>query len=301
MMTARVGTMYTISPQVIDGLYSSEADLWSVGVIAYMLLSSTQPFDATKRREMALLIKSGRYRPMNSKLWKEVTEDAKDFIRNTLVVDPRKRMTASEALEHRWILGSYSLRDSNTLISGDDLENPDDAMDSFERYKNTSKLKKLGLMVIAHQSTRQDILELRDAFKKYDTNRDGTLSFAEFKAGIEEIGTYQDDRIREIFDCIDVSHAGVITYTEFLAATMETHGHITEDRIAEAFHRLDCDDSGYISRQNLENIVGHEMTNSEFQEVISEADENGDGQISYQEFLQAFRITVMNHSTELAL
>lgn len=74
-----------------------------------------------------------------------------------------------------------------------------------------------------------------------------------------------------------------------MAATLEAHGSIEEDRIAEAFDRLDSDDSGFITRENLEGMLGCDLDNDEFNEIIASVDENGDGKISYAEFLSAFR------------
>jgi len=109
MMTEHVDTMYAISPQVLEGIYSSEADIWSVGVITYMLLSGTKPFDERTCKDMARQIHSGKYRPMNTRPWKHVPELAKDFIENTIEINPRIRMTAHEAREHLWICGNETM------------------------------------------------------------------------------------------------------------------------------------------------------------------------------------------------
>ena len=74
-----------------------------------------------------------------------------------------------------------------------------------------------------------------------------------------------------------------------MAATIEAHGHIGEDRIAEAFDRIDADDSGYISRQNLQDFLGDHCTKEQVDEMMGSADINKDGKISYDEFLCAFR------------
>ena len=70
-------------------------------------------------------------------------------------------------------------------------------------------------------------------------------------------------------------------YTEFIAATLEAQGHIEEERIAEAFDRLDSDDSGFISRQNLTEFLGHEATSQDIQDLINEIDKDGDGESKY--------------------
>jgi hypothetical protein len=79
--------------------------------------------------------------------------------------------------------------------------------------------------------------------------------------------------------------SGSIRYTEFLAATIEAQGAINEERLAEAFDRLDADDSGYISAANLKEMLGAEFEEDDIDAIIKEADKTDDGKISYAEFL----------------
>ena len=78
-------------------------------------------------------------------------------------------------------------------------------------------------------------------------------------------------------------------YTEFLAAALAAQSNIEEERIAEAFDRLDADDSGYISRQNLREFLGGDNSYSDVESIIRKADVDKDGKISWDEFLQLFR------------
>jgi hypothetical protein len=80
----------------------------------------------------------------------------------------------------------------------------------------------------------------------------------------------------------------VINYTEFLAAALETQGTIEEYRLAEAFDLMDVDDSGYISRDNLKQILGDHTDERYIDSLMAEADFFRDGRISYEEFLQVF-------------
>ena len=81
---------------------------------------------------------------------------------------------------------------------------------------------------------------------------------------------------------------------------MEAHGHIEERRIAEAFDRMDSDDSGYISKQNLRELLGKDYPKEYVDALVADADTDGDGRISYPEFLALFRKDTVARAGELA-
>lgn len=105
-LTAFAGSAFTVAPEVIQRQYSKEVDIWSVGVITYFLLTHQMPFNAHSNDEMFKRIQSGVfYYPKWAK--DGLSEDAKDFIERLLVVNPKKRMTARQALSHSWIRKSH--------------------------------------------------------------------------------------------------------------------------------------------------------------------------------------------------
>ena len=97
----------------------------------------------------------------------------------------------------------------------------------------------------AFEIASDEIGILRKVFQHYDTNHSGYLTFESFRDALEEAG-FTDENYREIFNAVDVDGSGRIRYTEFLASTIEAAGWISEERLAEAFDRLDHDDTGYV-------------------------------------------------------
>jgi Ca2+-binding EF-hand superfamily protein len=148
------------------------------------------------------------------------------------------------------------------------------------KYKNTSELKKVALNVIAHKSTTEEIVELRKAFDQYDTANNGIISYDEFKSALASLHLKEDD-FKSIFESVDVNKNGVIMYNEFLAATLEVKGRIEEERIAEAFERMDVDNDGYITRENLATLLGNGYSPQRAAALIKEADTNEDGKRAY--------------------
>jgi len=100
-----VGTPLYVAPEIIgEKNYEKECDCWSLGVIMYILLSGREPFYAKTLQEVYSKIKNGRY-DFTDECWEQVTEQAKDLIRNLLQTDPKKRFTCEQALKHPWFHG----------------------------------------------------------------------------------------------------------------------------------------------------------------------------------------------------
>ncbi|KAL9190501.1 hypothetical protein ACHAXT_000207 [Thalassiosira profunda] len=106
-LRSTVGTSYYMSPELLDGNYDRACDLWSVGVITYVMLSGRPPFNGSTDEVIFEKIKRGRYR-MEGPLWDDglISDAAKDFVKCLLDVDPMRRWTADMALEHEWLQGA---------------------------------------------------------------------------------------------------------------------------------------------------------------------------------------------------
>jgi len=281
-MREGVGTVYTMSPQVLEGNYNESADIWAVGVLAYMLLSSQMPFFGRKRRDILEKIMRCEY-DFVGRRWSTVSKQAKNFVSELLQFDPKSRPTAEEAKQCLWL--NMKLNSSVRTAT----ENEMDAIAiSIESYSSKRTLQKLALMVIAHKSTSEEIGFLRKVFKRYDTDKSGAISLDEFKQCLSKYG-FNEDYMEVLFVGTDLDGTGSIKYTEFLAATIEITGLVTEDRLAEAFDRLDSDDSGFISFKNLRDILGDDVPSEYVDQVLAEAAQTGQKKVSYQEFLAMWK------------
>ena len=156
-------------------------------------------------------------------------------------------------------------------------------------YAQTSELKKIAAVIVAHKSSVQEIIDMRRAFEKFDKSKDGVITVDEFKSAMELCDEYSDEEVNAMFDQLNVNHNGHIMYTEFIAATLEIKGRVEEKRLAEAFDHIDDDDSGYISKGDLRKLLGERATSEKIDKLIEEADTDGDGQISFDEFLVMYR------------
>jgi calcium-dependent protein kinase len=198
---------YTMAPEVLKGSYTNQADLWSVGVIAAMLLSSQMPFFGHKRSQLVEQIMQGKFE-LKGKRWKRVSRQAKSFVSALLVVDPSERATAEEALQYHWLNRYFNMTTRNINKSVEDgkveeldVNELDKVQGSLMRYAEYSKLRKVALMVVAHKSTSDEIGILRKAFQKYDKLHTGQVGYDQFKSAMCHAGMSDID-MKKIFDAV---------------------------------------------------------------------------------------------------
>jgi calcium-dependent protein kinase len=289
-----VGTVYTMSPELLTGDYTEKNDVWSVGVICFMLLSSSMPFYGRDRAHVIRRIITGKY-SFASRRWKQVSADAKEFVQSLLEIVPDKRPSASDAWKSPW-LQSFDEED----VCGDEDDDKGATMDriqaNIQAFAEYSKLKRLALMVIAHKSTDEEIGILKRMFARFDRHQHGDITLSDFKATLSDYYHYTDEELEHMFRGIDIDGTGKVYYTEFLAATVESNGSIDEEQLADAFDRLDSDSTGYITVSDLQAFLGPDIPAKYLDAMIDECDVNSDHKISYEEFL-----SLWNMETDLEL
>ncbi|CAL0333186.1 unnamed protein product [Lupinus luteus] len=277
-----VGSAYYVAPEVLRRNYGKEIDVWSAGVILYILLCGVPPFWAETEKGIFEAILEGNL-DLDSAPWPSISAGAKDLIRKMLNFDPKKRITASDALEHPWMKegGEASDRpiDNAVLIR-------------MKQFRAMNKMKKLALKVIAESLTDEEIKGLKQMFKNMDTDRSGTITFEELKSGLSRLGSKLSEyEIKQLMDAADVDNNGTIDYAEFITATMHRHKLDKEENLRKAFQYFDKDNSGYVTRDELrqaltEYKMGDEAT---IDEVIDDVDTDKDGKINYEEFVTMMR------------
>lgn len=275
----RYGTLYTMSPEAIEGCYAgSSTDLWSVGVIAYMLLSNEKPFLG---REVRQQIRTKEIK-LEGKVWDEVSNDAKDFVLRLLQRNPDARPTAKEALKHNFIQ-NRAQQLSKKPLNSDIAHN---LSGSMLHYGESSNLKKIALQVIATRSSSDEIFELRQLFREYDKSCDGSLSYSDFKDCLSRLN-FTDAELKAMFSQVEANHTGRILYSEFLACTLEAQGNISQHKVADAFSQFDRSSKGFIDKDDLRKVLPKTFADKDIDNIMTEVGAQVDGKISFDQFRNA--------------
>lgn len=276
-MSTKAGTPFYISPDVLHGSYDKSCDLWSAGVILYILLSGYPPFYGPTDSITLQKVREGSFSFARSE-WNTVSDGAKDLITKLLVLNPTERYTVEQALHHPWIVQTDEL--SELPLSLD--------IGSLRSFVETRKLQKTVMMYIASQCSDNEIIQLKQTFLRLDTNGDGTLTINELEAGLAEIPGLSQEEIRQIMTAMDSDQSGSVDYTEFVAALLDRTVYLSEEKLWSAFKMFDRDNSNTITAQELMAVLDRENLTSNsstfWDELVREADTNGDGVIDFEEF-----------------
>jgi len=284
VLQTRAGTPYYVAPQVLAGKYDHMCDLWSVGVIMYILLCGYPPFYGKNDQEVLSKVRKGKF-VFEDKDWGRASADSKHLIRMLLHPNPKERYTAQKALTHKWIQHTAPRAPADALRSNPAL------VDNLRNFRSQNKLKKAALQIIATQLDDAQLRGLRDAFTQLDSNGDGLLTMAELKNGLEKAGYHKTNSDLEmICDGVDTDGSGVIDYTEFLAAALDKRSYLSEQACWTAFKVFDLDGDGKISLDELRALLEDEATSEavgadRVAELLHEIDRNGDGEIDFKEFM----------------
>ena len=291
------GTLLFAAPEILPQFASVKGndlfsiDMWSIGAMTFQMVTGVPAFANRKAGETESIIRQNIYK-CSYAYPEDITVSAvcKDFISKLLVLDPKARMNAQEALAHPFI----SKPDENRRTIGYDPF----IKAGFQAYQKRSKLRKLVVFLLAKIMTEKETEKINDLFQSFDTDKSGVLEFTEVRQLLESIyGLSPKDAEYEAKQVIEHSpdHT-TMKLEDFYEFVISGSLSIDASRIRHAFNCIDKDASGTISQEELiktmEDLKGRRitrMTEENIIEVLKSVDVNGDGTISFEEFEKGIR------------
>ena len=282
-MNKFIGTSYYIAPEVLKEKYDEKCDVWSCGIILYILLCGYPPFNGNTNVEIFHAIQNQN--PIFAgEEWDDITSEAKELIKLMLRKNPNERWNADQCLKHKWF---KILDDSekNKNASRNFKQIQINAINHMAQFVNENRFKQAVLQFISTQfNIQKEEGDLRELFKSMDISGTGQLSKDEFCNKLMELyGELVGKNIAsDIFNNLDLDGSGKISYDEFLSAMINTKKVVTEERLEKAFKMFDKDNSGKLSVKEIKAVFGG--TEEQWKNVINEIDLNNDGEVDFAEF-----------------
>eukprot|EP00914_Ancora_sagittata_P001760 GHVO01004200.1.p1 GENE.GHVO01004200.1~~GHVO01004200.1.p1 ORF type:complete len:523 (+),score=99.29 GHVO01004200.1:36-1604(+) len=299
-MKDKIGTAYYIAPEVLHGTYDEKCDVWSIGVILYILLSGCPPFYGSTEFEILKRVETGKF-SFNLPQWRKVSEPAKDLIRRMLTYAPKTRISALEALEHEWLqeMTSEKLTDLPALEA---------TMDNMRQFQSSQRLAQAAMLYMGSKlTTVEETQQLTGIFRKLDKNGDGQLDRDELKEGYKllmkmkgvDVSKLDEEaveaEIEQVLQSVDFDQNGYLEYSEFVTVAMDRKVLMSRDRLRRAFNVFDTDGSGKISSDELLKLFeAYDIGRTECENIIREIDTDGDGEVDFEEFALMLKKLTMN-------
>lgn len=202
-MMASCGSIAYVSPDVLCGRgYTNKCDLWSLGVIVWMLLAGYPPFHGDEKI-MVRKIKAGDADWCHKSRWKPVTEDAIDFVQRLLCKDVSKRLDAREALQHPFV--------ARPTAVGNPVALSRESLRSLQRYADASRVRRAVLQLLAQELDVEETQELRETFLSIDKSNEGTICLRDLKDAVRNGAANSPTKRRrkpEVLACNNTGHPG---------------------------------------------------------------------------------------------
>ncbi|KAK3014912.1 hypothetical protein RJ639_009876 [Escallonia herrerae] len=208
-----VGSAYYVAPEVLHRSYSLEADIWSIGVITYILLCGSRPFWA--RTESGIFRAVLRADPNFDDIpWPSVSPEAKDFVKRFLNKDYRKRMTAAQALTHPWLRSEQHPIPLDIII-----------YKLVKSYLHATPFKRAALKALSRALTENELVYLRAQFMLLEPNKDGRVSLDNFRTALLRNATdaMKESRVPDILNTMAPLSYRKMDFEEFCAAAISTY------------------------------------------------------------------------------
>lgn len=284
-LTLRIGTPYYIAPEVIAKKYNKECDVWSCGVIFYILLCGYPPFDGKSSEDiMDQIVKKELAFPEEE--WKSIDEKAKNLIKQMLVKDPKKRISAEDALNNPLFTSS-----STHVFIGE--FNFKHQLENLSEFSRKEKFQQACINFLISQVASMEMKnELKKVFHLLDKSGDGRLDFEELYNGFSQLGKYftdlEKDEVMDRIKKIDTDGSGYIEYEEFIAATVNKSNLLSEKNLKIAFEYFDKNHSGTLDLDEVKDVLSivskGDIKVQEVEKIMNEIDINKDGEVNFAEF-----------------
>ena len=283
-----VGSSYYIAPEVLKKSYNEKCDVWSCGVIMYILLSARPPFGGQDDNDIMERVATGIY-DLESPPFDKLSSSALDLIRNLLNMDVKQRFTAEQALNHPWFKENKSQELYNKINDSETMKN---LILNLKSYKRTSVIQETALAYLVHHFPQiKDVINSCKLFNQMDKSGDGKITKAELLKGLSE--RYKSKTLEQDVDAIyknlDMDNNGYIGYEEFVRAAVSKEYFVKDNVLRFAFRYFDKDDSGEITFDEIENLFTQSIPDKSkvhetLKSIIQEVDRNNDDKITFEEF-----------------
>ena len=283
------GSVYYVAPEVINKKYNSKCDLWSCGVIMFMLLSNKAPFGGKTDRDILRNVIGGKY---NKNFLENCSGITLDLIGKLLEKEYKVRINADKAMNHEFFT-QFNIKELINELNDEDII--EKLINNLKNYKCESILQETALAYLVHNyPDLEDIQNAYKLFNKIDINGDGKITSGLLYNGINKYWQGNPKKeILELFEKLDQDHNNYIGYEEFVRASVDKSIFLDENVLKFAFKYFDVNNTGEINYDSIRSLFKDHIKSDSIDEclgkIIDEVDEFKTGNINYNDFVKLMK------------
>ena len=289
-----VGSAYYIAPEVIQKKYNLKCDLWSCGVIMFVLLTKKPPFGGRNDAIIMQNIQIGKYK---EHLLDEYSPYAKELVALLLEKNIKKRINAEQALNHPWF-DVFKCKDILTDIQ--DKDTIKRFIENLKNYKRGSIIQETALAFLVHNYPDLDeVVNACKLFGQIDKHGKGKITLNDFIEGLNKIlKKNMEEDAKKIFENLDEYSSGYLEYEMFIRAAINKKIFLTEDTLKFTFKFFDKENTKKITSESIikifeESIEKDENVRIELEKLIKEASPNENLEMDFENFSE-FMKSILN-------
>ena len=282
-----LGTPYYVAPEVLQGEYDEKCDIWSIGALTYIMLCGDPPFKGNSNHEIfnKILREDVKF---SSKKWEEISDDAKNFVKNCLIKIPDKRPNAIQCLNDLWFKDILNDVHSVNNISVDILNN-------LKNFSIKEKFTKMVIKYLLNTLTEKEKNIYKKAFYAMDYKHKGTIDIEDLEKSFQ-IGKVfiKKEDLEKLIKLVDENGKNSLDYTELLIAGINKQKLFNEEKLKMAFQYFDVNNSGIIEISDLKDamlrfgkkIIYSDDVNKLIQEVTKNMSKDC---LNWEDFINIFK------------
>jgi calcium-dependent protein kinase len=280
-----IGNLKYTSPEVFEGKYNETRDIWSVGVIMYILLTGIYPFDGKDILKIKAEIELCNVNYNNENL-KKCSNECIDLLKELLNKD-KNRISAQNAIKHIWFK-NLNIKERLTFLPFEKIKK---VLEQIMKFKPKKTLQKLCLAYLVRNFNDESVNDASNLYLQIDYNNDGSIDENEFvmhlKEIIEKTGEKIDESyLKKVFENIDIDKSGTVEYSEFVAAGVKKELILKEENLKESFDFFDKNKNGLINLEDLRVVFMKfkGFSQDEFNSIVSDVDADENNEIDFEEY-----------------
>lgn len=276
-----VGSPYYVSPEVLDGKYDEKCDVWSIGILCFVLLTGNPPFYSSDRNELYHKIREEEPDYNNSR-WNKVSVEAKKLIKSLLVKNPSKRPSCEDILNSPWILAFTKGKYNYQMLDKEVIKN-------LTNFNEKSQLAKSILKYVVKSISSQKMEKLKHQFNILDKNKTGFITIDQLKLAFSycEINIDNDELLSIFKRKIDNKGDHKLNYTSFIALALDEQMTTNREILWEAFTHFDSKSKGYLSIDDFKLALDRSCKTRSYDNIVNMFKEVGlkkDEKIDFERF-----------------